>query len=136
MAKNTDKMSARSDTTQPSKRKQKSKEYLAYQRYIKSKRFQHVRDIVLERDNHRCQFCNRGIEDGVTLSVHHRTYEHLFEGGEKEAADCITICSVDHVAMHRVKKNYNWFSMNNPRNKTEYEDNDKKPVEGDEENGR
>ncbi len=120
MAKNTDKLSARSDTNQPSKRKQKSEEYLEYQRYIKGKRFQQVKNIVLERDGYRCQFCNRGKEDGVNLSVHHRTYKHLYEGGELEAADCITVCCPDHVALHRVKSNYSWFSMNNPRNATVY----------------
>lgn len=94
----------------------KSERYLQYKKYIRSKEFKKVREIVLERDHHRCQFCNRGVEDGVTLSVHHRCYNHLFEGGEAEAADCITICSVDHLALHRVRKNYSWFSMDNPRN--------------------
>lgn len=98
------------------KNKQRSEEYLKYQRYIRSKEFKKVREIVLERDNHCCQFCGRTKEDGATLTVHHRRYRHLYEGGELEAADCITICSCDHLALHRVKRNYRWFSIDNERN--------------------
>lgn len=97
-------------------RKQKSEKYLKYQRYIRSKEFKKVREMVLERDGHCCQFCGRTVEDGATLTVHHRCYRHLYEGGELEAADCITICSCDHLALHRVKRNYAWFSIDNERN--------------------
>lgn len=40
------------------KRKVKSEEYLKYQRYIRSKAFKELREIVLERDGHKCQVCN------------------------------------------------------------------------------
>ena len=110
---------ARSDLSpkaQPPKQKQRSAEYLKYRDYIRSKDFQKVRELVLERDGHRCQFCGRTAEDGAKLSVHHRVYKHLFEGGDAEADDCITICSNEHLALHRLKQNYGWFSMKNPRN--------------------
>lgn len=40
------------------KSKQRSEEYLKYQRYIKSKEFQKVKDACFERDKHTCQCCN------------------------------------------------------------------------------
>lgn len=107
----------RSDTNQPPKKKQRSEAYLNYQRYIRSKKFKAVREAVLERDGHRCQFCNRTAEE-TQLCCHHRTYEHLFEGGEAEIADCITLCSTDHKALHSVKRNYKQFSKKTPKNST------------------
>lgn len=118
-----------SEKAQKPKSKQRSERYKKYKAYIRSKKFKEVREIVLERDGHRCQFCNRGIEDGAVLSVHHRSYEHLFEGGEVEAADCITICSSDHLALHKVKRNYSWFSMDNPRNQNHSSDSQMNPPE-------
>ena len=112
----------RSDITpksQPSKAKQKNEEYLKYRAYIRSKQFKEVKKIVEERCGGRCQFCDRSRADGVTLSVHHKTYKHLFQGGEIEANDCILICSREHKLLHSMKCNYKWFSRNNERNKNE-----------------
>ena len=109
----------RSDTKSKQKAKQRSEEYLKYQRYIRSKAFKEVKKLVWERDNGECQFCGRKPSDGVTLSVHHKCYRHLYEGGEKEAADCILICSREHKRLHDMKCNYKWFSRNNERNKNE-----------------
>lgn len=105
----------RSDTNQPPKKKQRSEEYLKYQRYIRSKKFKAVREAVLDRDGHHCQFCNRTPEESP-LCVHHRTYEHLFDGGQAEIADCITICQIDHLALHRVKRNYKRFAIKGDNN--------------------
>ena len=88
---------------------------LEYTKYLKSKQFKEVKKIVLDRDNHRCQFCGRS-EDEAKLTVHHRCYEHLYQGGEAEANDCITICQLEHIALHKIKGNYKWFSITNPRN--------------------
>lgn len=110
----------RSDLTpksQPSKAKQRDEEYLKYQRYLRSKQFKEVKKLVWDRDEGTCQFCGRKQSDGVTLSVHHRNYSHLFEGGEAEAKDCILICSREHKMLHSMKCNYRWFSRNNERNK-------------------
>lgn len=109
----------RSDTTPKAvkpKTKQRNERYLKYQRYIRSKQFKEVRSIVFERDNYRCVCCNRGKEDGAILTCHHRVYRNLFKGGEIEAADCVCLCQYCHKGLHSVKANYNWFSMDNPRN--------------------
>ena len=99
------------------KAKQRDEEYIRYRNYIRSKKFGEVKKIVWERDGGRCQFCDRKQSDGVTLSVHHRNYSHLFMGGAAEAADCILICSREHKLLHSMKCNYRWFSRNNERNK-------------------
>lgn len=115
----------RSDITpksQPSKAKQRNEEYLRYRAYIRSKKFGEVKKIVWERDGGRCQFCDRKQSDGVTLSVHHRNYSHLFQGGEAEANDCILICSREHKLLHSMKCNYRWFSRNNIRNNIKEDD--------------
>ena len=106
----------RSDTVDKPKAKQRNEEYLAYQRYIRSKQFKEVKQLVWERDNGTCQFCGRKQSDGVTLSVHHRNYSHLFKGGQEEANDCILICTREHKLLHSMKCNYSWFSRKNPRN--------------------
>lgn len=98
------------------KAKQRDEEYIRYRNYIRSKQFREVKKIVWERDGGCCQFCGRKQSDGVTLSVHHRNYSHLFQGGEVEAADCILICSREHKVLHSMKCNYRWFSRNNSRN--------------------
>lgn len=117
----------RSDITpksQPSKASQRNEEYRKYQSYIRSKAFKEVKKIVWERDSGTCQFCGRKQSDGVTLSVHHRCYKHLYEGGEKEADDCILICSREHKALHSMKCNYQWFSRKHSRNNVEKEKNE------------
>lgn len=114
---------ARSDITeksQPSKAENRDKEYQKYRNYIRSKQFKEVKKAVEERDGHMCMCCGRTRQNGVTLSCHHREYRHLYEGGEAEANDCITLCSICHRSIHSAKKNFQWFSMKNPRNqKTE-----------------
>lgn len=101
------------------KAKQRNEEYIRYRNYIRSKKFGEVKKIVWERDGGRCQFCDRQPSDGVTLSVHHKCYRHLYEGGETEANDCILICSREHKLLHSMKCNYRWFSRDNERNKNE-----------------
>jgi len=109
------------DVKPKSKRKQKSEEYLKYQRYIKSKEFDEVRKIVFERDNHQCQFCNWTPDDYQadlksthrSLSCHHRTYEHLYDE-KNNLNDCITICSVCHSNLHRAPSNFIRFK-NKPK---------------------
>ena len=102
----------RSDITpksQPSKAKQRNEEYLKYQRYVRSKAFKEVKRAVEERDGHKCMTCDRKRSDGVQLCCHHRTYEHLFEGGENEISDCITLCRICHKMIHSARSNYQRF---------------------------
>lgn len=106
----------RSDITpksQPSKAKQKNEEYLKYKNYIRSKAFKEVKRAVEERDGHKCMTCGRTRADGAKLTCHHRTYEHLFEGGELEVNDCITLCQYCHKGIHSIRSNYQRFKNKN-----------------------
>lgn len=106
------------------KAKERSKRYQAYQKYIRSKKFKIVKKAVEERDGYACAVCGRTRTDGVNLTCHHKTYAHLFSGGQEEINDCVTLCTICHRAVHSAKKNYLWFAMENPRNndKTTEED--------------
>lgn len=100
--------------SRPTKSKQRSEEYLKYKSYIRSKEFKVVKDIVHKRDNDTCQTCGRTKEEidanpKLSFNVHHRSYTHLFEGGEVEAADCILLCSCCHRGIHSVKSNLRRF---------------------------
>lgn len=111
------------DKSQPTKAKERNDAYLRYRNYIRSKAFKEVKHIVEERDGGECQVCGRTRQNGITLSCHHKQYRNLYKGGETEAADCITLCSICHKAIHSAKKNWEWFSMKNPRNNNENNDN-------------
>lgn len=93
------------------KSKKRSEAYLKYQRYIRSKGWKEIRDEVFDERGRRCQICGRlEGEDGCTLSVHHNSYEHLYdERNHKE--DLLVCCSLDHACIHRNKNNYKRFSL-------------------------
>lgn len=102
----------RQDSDIPHKKK-RSKEYLEYQKYIRSKDFDEVKEIVKERDKF-CQCCGRTLEEienskSLHFNVHHRSYKNLFKGGQEEASDCILLCSVCHKAIHSAKSNLRRF---------------------------
>ena len=106
----------RSDLTekaQQSKSKKRSEEYLAYQRYIRSKAFkENVKRVVEERDGHKCMTCGRTRSEGAQLCCHHRSYEHLFANDASEVDDCITLCKICHKMVHSARSNYNRFKRN------------------------
>ena len=86
-----------------------------HKKYIRSKEFDNVRQAVFARDNYQCVICGRTDN----LVCHHKCYKHLGEGNQNEIDDCVTLCQLDHVAHHRAKYNYKWYSKEHPRN-TEY----------------
>lgn len=111
------KQTIRSNAQPVRKAQQRNQEYLKYRKYLKSKQFRDVKRLCEERDGHKCMVCGRTREDGIHLNCHHRRYKHLYQGGEEEAADCITLCTICHSAIHSDRKNHTWFSKNNQRNK-------------------
>lgn len=110
--KNSDKQAPRSDTKAPSKKKQRSKEYLEYQSYIRSKYWREVvRAAVLERDGYRCVCCGRTAEE-ANLTVHHSTYDCLYHEMEGDnLRKLVTLCQYCHKGIHSVKSNFQRFRM-------------------------
>lgn len=105
-----------SEKAQPSKapKKPESEEYKAYQRWIKSHKFRELREKMLERDNHRCRFCGRTMEEiadnsKITLQAHHIRYDNCGKGNQDELDDLITLCSVCHRVCHSAKSNLSRF---------------------------
>lgn len=104
----------KNDIPKKPKRKEKSEEYKKYQSYIRSKKFDVVRQAVKERDKV-CQVCGRTQEEvdndpKISFNCHHRSYAHLYQADEEEIADCVLLCSVCHRAIHAAKKNLKRFS--------------------------
>ena len=110
----------RSDTSEkaaPSKDKVRSERALIYQRYIRSKQFKEVREIVRERQNNICPICGDEFTEDDMGTAHHKNYRWAGYGGEKEADCCVMIHSWEHQAIHRHKKSFALYSDDNDRNR-------------------
>lgn len=109
----------RSNTTNKKpQNKLKDPVYALYQKYIKSKEFKELREKVLNRDNYRCKFCGRTLEEiegtKLSLQAHHSDYRNLGKCNEDEMADIITLCSVCHKSMHSAPSNLRRFTDKTP----------------------
>lgn len=91
-------------------------EYKRYTKYIASKEFKAIKEIILERDNYTCCMCSWNISEydpekksnKRTLQCHHRTYKHLYDE-MNHLEDLITCCSVCHRAIHAAPSNIHRF---------------------------
>ena len=78
--------------TKQTPRKRWTKE--TYAEYLKTERWQTLRESKLDEVGHRCQLCNG---DGV-LHVHHRCYDNLGQEGERR--DLVVLCKDCHSKFH------------------------------------
>ena len=109
----------RSDTSKksaPSKNKVRSERALIYQRYIRSKQFKEVREIVRERQNNICPICGDEFTEDDMGTAHHKNYRWAGYGGEKEADTVVLIHKYEHQMIHRHPKAYKIYSIENDRN--------------------
>ena len=114
------KETTRSDTSekaQKSKTQLKNERARIYQRYLRSKQFKEVREIVRERQNNICPLCGEEFTEDNPGVCHHKNYRWAGYGGEKEAVCCVMIHSWEHQAEHRHKKSFALYSDDNDRNK-------------------
>lgn len=74
-----------------------------YRKYLRSARWQRIRQRRLERDGYRCRTCHATKQ----LQVHHASYVwrgRLWLIGEwLEMFDTITLCDTCHGAIHRAQ---------------------------------
>ena len=109
----------RSDTSekaQKSNTQLKNERARIYQRYLRSKQFKEVREIVRERQNNICPICGEEFTEDNPGVCHHQRYTWAGYGGEKEADCCVMIHSWEHQAIHRHKKSFALYSDDNDRN--------------------
>lgn len=110
----------RSDTSekaQKSNTQLKNERARIYQRYLRSKQFKEVREIVRERQNNICPICGEEFTEDNPGVCHHQRYTWAGYGGEKEADCCVMIHSWEHQAIHRHKKSFALYSDDNDRNR-------------------
>lgn len=106
----------RSDTRVKSKSKIKSERANIYQRYIRSKQFKEVREIVRVRQNNICPICGEEFTEDNPGTCHHKNYRWAGYGGEKEADCCVMIHVYEHRMIHKHPKSYSVYSDKNDRN--------------------
>ena len=114
----------RSDTSEKSHKsntKLKNERSLIYQRYIRSKQFKEVRDIVRERHNNICPICGDEFTEDDMGTAHHKNYRWAGYGGEKEANTVVLIHKYEHQMIHRHPKAYKIYSVLNDRNEPDPE---------------
>lgn len=80
-----------------SRRKEHRENRIRYGRRLDPK----VREIVRERDRHRCRFCEVA---NARLEVHH--IEYRSQGGADDPYNLILLCDVHHRLMHTSKRHW------------------------------
>lgn len=111
------------------KKKEFSDEYLKYKSYIRSKEWKKVQEwFYTNVYKKRCYCCGREDgEDGVTISLHHNTYQFLYD--EINHPEClIPICNKCHFSIHRQRSNFKRFAMDKENEEDKNEEKIKKNV--------
>ena len=67
-----------------------------YNAYLRSPKWQRLRQLVLERDKHTCQAC---LTHRAT-QVHHQSYELFNRTGASAAFECVSVCDRCHEKIH------------------------------------
>jgi len=68
-----------------------------YHEYLQSEKWDNIRRQKLAEANYKCQLCNASS----SLSVHHRTYENVFN---EQLSDLIALCDKCHKKFHNIKE--------------------------------
>ena len=109
----------RSDTSEkaaPSKNKLKMLRQREYTKYLRSKQFKEVKDIVYARQGGICPLCGEVIDAEHPGTCHHKNYKYGGMGGQIEADNCVYIHIFEHQALHRAKQSFSVYSVLNERN--------------------
>lgn len=107
----------RSDTSKKATANQLKKvRAQVYTKYLRSKQFKDVKDIVFKRQGGICPLCGEPIDAEHPGTCHHRDYRYAGMGGEIEAAHCVYMHLWEHQALHRHKSSFGVYSVLNDRN--------------------
>lgn len=71
-----------------------------YTRYLQSPEWKNKRELVLKRDNYKCQACLTGL----ATQVHHKSYEFVDLSGSEPCFDLISVCYPCHTRIEEMKK--------------------------------
>lgn len=93
------------------KTKEKRNRNKELEKHYRSKYFQEVRQMVFERDGHRCRCCCSTDKERI-LNVHHSKYDGVLYEEKEHLEYLITLCSVCHRAIHSSKANWKKFKKN------------------------
>lgn len=70
-----------------------------YSNYLKSPQWLAKRELVLKRDNYRCQCCL----DALATQVHHKSYAFVDMNGSEPAFDLVAVCTPCHKRIEAMK---------------------------------
>lgn len=70
-----------------------------YSKYLSSPEWRAKRELVLKRDNYKCQCCLSGL----ATQVHHRSYEFVDLAGNEPCFDLVAICGPCHERIETMK---------------------------------
>jgi uncharacterized Zn finger protein len=68
--------------------------YFKYCNYLNSREWKKKREVVLRRDNYKCQHCNVNPAE----NVHHLSYKNIYE---EPLEDLISVCKECHLLIHQ-----------------------------------
>lgn len=118
------KETVRSDTSDkavPKKNQLKTSRQREYVKYLRSKQFKEVKDMVYERQGGICPLCGEVIDSEHPGTCHHKDYKYAGMGGQKEADHCVYLHLWEHSAMHRSRSSFGIYSVLNDRNEPDPE---------------
>ena len=73
-----------------------------YREYLKSEKWQNIAKRRMEIDGFKCVCCgSRGTKTNM-LEVHHLSYKHLGDEGERIYQDLCTLCHICHQQTHQL----------------------------------
>lgn len=80
---------------------------MRYEDLLKDPRWQKRRLEIMQRDNFTCQHCGNGLNDGISLNVHHIRYRRNLMPWEYDDTDLTTLCEKCHKEEHSAKTKAN-----------------------------
>ena len=75
-----------------------------YSEKLKDPRWQKKRLEIFERDGWQCKVCGAGLNDGITLNIHHTYYNFKLNPWEYPEKSLLTLCEDCHYGEQEVAR--------------------------------